>query len=216
MHQVHLWSTGLGSYPFQPNARLLSGCRESARQLCRSDADQILALTRQVCALKLVESQMLADVSASKTLADSRGLRIHHLEHDVKRLKDSAGGTRGVVLCNCKAARGGWNDASALAELQSKLTEKEQEMYAVRCELVESQQQAARQQLMLEGMEQKQEVQRLEAEAEISKAKHAAEECDEAWKAEAQQQQNSVVQHLSAADSRNRELSDILGRQVCH
>ena len=71
-------------------------------------------------------------------------------------------------------------------------------------------------QLTLDAVEQKQEVQRLEAEAEISKAKHTVEAADQAWKDEAQQQQNSVAQQLVAADSRNRELAEVLGKQVCH
>lgn len=170
-----------------------------------------------MCALKLVESQMLADVSAAKTLSDSRGLRIHHLELDVKRLKDSAAAAHGgVVQCNCKASRGGWNDTSALAELQAQIAEKDQEIYAVRCALVESQQQCSRKQLVLDAAEQKQEVHQLEAEAEISKAKHAVEAADQAWKSEAQQQQKAVAQQLLAADSRNRELTEIQGQQVCH
>jgi hypothetical protein len=164
--------------------------------------------------LKLVESQMLADVSAAKTLADTRALRIHHLELEVKRLKDIAASAHGVTQCNCKASRGGWTDTSTVAELQAQLAEKDKEVYAVRCDLVESQQLCSRLQLQLDAAEQKQEAEQLQAEAEISKAKHAVEAADEAWKAEAQQQQNSVVQQLSAADARNRELTEMLGQQV--
>lgn len=186
-----------------------------AHESCRSDADQILALTRQVCALKLVESQLLADVSAAKMLSDSRAMRIHQLELDVKRLKSAAESANAWVgKCNSAAVQGGWTDSSALAELQAQLAEKEKEAFNVRCELVEAQQQCSRQQLILDTAEQKQQALRLEADAEINKAKLAAQHSDDVWKAEAQKQQNSVAQQLSAADLRNQELTERLSGQV--
>lgn len=177
----------------------------------------MLALTRQVCALKLVESQVLADLSAAKMLSDSRALRIHQLELDVQRLKGSAASAQGgVVQSNSVASRGVWQGVSDLAEVRAQLVEKEQEACAVRLDLVESQQLCSRQQLELDAVEQKQAVQQLEAEAEISKAKRAVDAADQAWQREAQQQQNSVAQQLLGADARNRELTEALEQQVSH
>lgn len=185
--------------------------------MCRSDVDQLMALTREVCALKLSESQLLANVAAASSLSDSRALRIHHLELETSRLKDSISRSQApspmqqYLSSICKEVQ----DLASASELRAQLVQKDQEVYTLRCALVEVQQECSGLELQYKEVCEKLELQKIGTQAELQKAGHKLAAAEELWKAEAQKQQDAVAQQLMAADSRSRELTATLSHQVC-
>jgi hypothetical protein len=182
---------------------------------CRNDVDQLMTLTREICALKLSESQLLADKTAASSLADSRALRIHHLELELARMKDGSAAKQPSQLLqylttSCKNIQ----DQALVSDLHAQLAQKDHELYTLRCELVEEQQRSSRADLLYAKACEDVELQKMDMRTELQKAEHKLASAHEEWNAEAQRQQHAVAQQLMAADSRSRELMANLSHQV--
>jgi predicted nucleic acid-binding Zn-ribbon protein len=100
---------------------------------CSDNSDKLMALTRELFALKLVESQLQASVAAANGNADAAQARMQQLEAEIARIK------RGRPSAAATSAAS--DDSHAVAELHAAAAAKESELYAVRSELVEARQQ---------------------------------------------------------------------------
>jgi hypothetical protein len=95
-----------------------------------------MALTREVCSLKLVESQLLAAVASANGNADAAQSTIHHLGDELARCN------RAERHCDLSVMGNHFRDFAkgrSVAELHAAAASKEAELFAVRSKLLEAQ-----------------------------------------------------------------------------
>ena len=141
-----------------------------------------MALTREVCALKVIESQLLAGVAAANGNADAAQARIVHLEAELAERK-----TTPAALHARATASGG----AGTAQLQATLTARDTELYSVRSELLEARQAAERLVAQVESAE---------AQSE-ERAEQVQREKESASRAVAQTREELAAQHCQEREA---------------
>jgi len=111
-----------------PRSRRSAPCKQRRAapdgMYCRDDAERVLALTREICALKLVESQLLASVAAAHGNSDASEARAQQL---AAALAESEKHLTQLEAAPRRAAQGGGD----VAELSATLAAQSQQVYVL-------------------------------------------------------------------------------------
>ena len=174
------------------------------------NSEKLMALTREVCALKLVESQLLASTSAANNNADAAHARVMHLEVELARSNKLAG----EPAAGYGSDRAGADGGREVAELHAAAAAKDADLFKVRSELVEARQACGMKARHLQQLEEAVESLR----QDVAKAKEAAGEAQselrEQLAADAAQERSSLETDLEQAREKVSELVRRLREEV--
>lgn len=181
---------------------------------CRTGVDQLNLLTRELAAVKLSESQLQADVHASEKKCDGFILRSKHLEAELNRYqrRDKASFQPPSLWLDMLPLK----DLSTNMELQSQLFCKDQELHAIRSDLVEQRQLCEQQHMRMRHLQEMSDVKAKEIEACNTQL---GSRLDDAY--ETLQQENLQQKHLLESDLEKQRLlietlQARLRETVCH
>ena len=175
----------------------------SVASTCRDNADKLMALTREVCALKLVESKLQASLAAASGNYDAAQGRIHHLEAQAHRQQSTA-------AQHCPPRSGG----KSTADLQVTLAARDTELHELRTQMLDlrhsKDETAAKLTHCTEALER--------TKNELAKSKEstagALAALREELAAEGTAEREALVNELEAAQARTDELQRRVGEEV--
>lgn len=135
-------------------------CSLNADPWCRNESDQLTILARNIAAVKLSESQLLADLAASEKRCDMYIISAKHLETELARYQrhERSSDTPSAPWLHTSCLI----DFKSTAELQHQISCQDQELHTLRCECVELRQTCERQRLKMQSLENDSDVQKEE------------------------------------------------------
>lgn len=170
-----------------------------------------MALTREVCALKLVESQLLSAIAAANGNADAAQSRIYTLQDEIVQMKRTASSTAPAVSASLVDMLDNFRSS---ADLRTALASRDSDLFALRSRLTEVQQEADGRALKAQQLADDLEAARRDTAHEREVASAAQSNLKEQMTAEAVRERGVLVAEAERARAKVAELTHQLQEQV--